>query len=522
MTKKHLLLSLLSALLYVLATPPVALSLLGWVCLAPLIAAAVEAGTSRLAFKYGFIAGLAASLGLYYWLVFTMHTFGGLAYPLSFLLFLLLAAFLALYWAFFACFAHLFYKKGYWLSLLLPLLWVAMEYLRGWLFTGFPWALLGYTQHGSPYVIQLAEFVGVYGVSALLVLVSVLVYRMWLGFRSSGRFPLKEMVIILLLVTADVGYGFFKVGSFEPKGRPLKVALVQGNISQGQKWQEGFQSETLDIYHRLSEEALREAGRLDLIVWPETAAPFYFQEPGALTTKLLDLTAALDSPLLFGSPAYRMRGRGFTYLNSAYLIAPSGSGAVKTLGRYDKLHLVPFGEYVPLKSVLFFVSKLTEGVGDFSAGEGVKSLVVKTPSGDVALGPLICYEGIFPGLVRQFVKGGADVLVNITNDGWYGRTSAPYQHLSAVIFRAVENGVYLLRAANTGITAIVDPLGRVVKASDLFVEAQLNGEVYISGKKTVYTGFGDIFAITAFVISLLAIISCFYSKIGGKAKGVSK
>jgi apolipoprotein N-acyltransferase len=328
--------------------------------------------------------------------------------------------------------------------------------------------------------------------------------------------------VILLIVTANVGYGFFKISGFEPSGRALKVALVQGNISQDQKWQEGFQSETLDIYHRLSEEALAEAGHLDLIIWPETAAPFYFQQPGALRDKLLGTVESLDVPLLFGSPAYRMEEKGFAYLNSAYLVAPSAGGSVETLDRYDKLHLVPFGEYVPLKNILFFVSKLTEGVGDFSAGEGIKSLVVKTPSGDMALGPLICYEGIFPNLVRQFVKGGADVLVNITNDAWYGRSSAPYQHLSAVAFRAVENGVYLIRAANTGITAIVDPLGRVVKATDIFVEGQLSGEIYISGKKTVYTRFGDIFAIAASVISLFAIMSCYFRRVGDKLKGISR
>jgi len=522
MTKKYLFLSLSSALLYILATPPVDLSLLGWVCLAPLIAAAVGAGSSKVAFKYGLVSGLAASLGLYYWLVYTMSTFGGLPYAVSFFLFLLLAAFLALYWAFFAFFAHLFSKENYPLWLFLPLLWVGLEYLRGWLFTGFPWALLGYTQHESHNVIQVAEFTGVYGVSGLLVLVSVLFYKGWSGFKSSGRFPLKETIVILLLVTADAGYGFFKVNSFEPSGRALKVALVQGNISQDQKWQEGLQSETLDIYDRLSRAALAEAGRLDLIVWPETAVPFYFQQPGALRSRLLNSVESLDVPLLFGSPAYRMEGKGFTYLNSAFLLDTSGRGTTKALDRYDKLHLVPFGEYVPLKKLLFFVSKLTEGVGDFSAGEGVKSLVLKTQSGDVALGPLICYEGIFPNLVRQFVKGGADVLVNITNDAWYGRSSAPYQHLSAASFRAVENGIYLLRAANTGITAIVDPLGRVVKSTDLFAEGQLGGEVYISGKKTVYTRFGDIFAIAASVASVLAIISCFYNKIGPKAKGISR
>jgi apolipoprotein N-acyltransferase len=289
MNKRYLLLSIFSAALYILASPPIDVSFLGWVCLAPLIAVAVGAGSSRTAFIYGLVAGLAASLGLYYWLVYTMNTFGALPYPLSFLLFLLLAAFLALYWAVFAFFTHLFSKRNYPLWLFLPLLWVGLEYLRGWLFTGFPWALLGYTQHGSPYVIQISGLTGVYGVSALLVLVSALVHKGWSGFRPSGRFPLKETILILLIVTANVGYGFFKINGFEPSGKALKVALVQGNISQDQKWQEGFQSETLDIYHRLSEEALAEAGHLDLIIWPETAAPFYFQQPTLTAPILLHL-----------------------------------------------------------------------------------------------------------------------------------------------------------------------------------------------------------------------------------------
>lgn len=516
MTRKYFFFSLLSATLYILATPPVGLSMLGWFCLSPLIAAAVGAGSSRAAFKYGMIAGLAASLGLYYWLVYTMNTFGGLAYPLGFLIFLLLALFLALYWAFFACLAHVFYRKGYSLYLMLPLLWAALEYLRGWLFTGFPWALLGYTQHANPYLIQISSITGVYGVSALLVLMSVLVYVGLSKFIKSGSLPVKEIVVIFLVLLLNTAYGALKVESFAPSGRALKVALIQGNISQEQKWQAGYQTETLDIYERLSREALAEAGGLDLIVWPETSVPFYFQQKGFLRERLIGSLRSIDVPLLFGSPAYKANGKGFTYLNSAYLFDPSG----KSTERYDKLHLVPFGEYVPLKNLLFFVSKLTEGVGDFSAGEGVKSLVVQADSGKAALGPLICYEGIFPDLVRQFVKGGADVLVNITNDAWYGRSSAPYQHLSAVSFRAVENGVYLLRSANTGISAIVDPVGRIVKKSDIFVGARLTGEVFISDKKTIYTRFGDVFAIAASVVSLLAVILCIYNGLRRKAEVV--
>jgi len=215
-----------------------------------------------------------------------------------------------------------------------------------------------------------------------------------------------------------------------------------------------------------------------------------------------------STAILFGSPAYAMEGEKISYLNSAFLIAPDNSGSIGTLGRYDKHHLVPFGEYVPMKRLLFFVNKITEGIGDFSPGEGVKSLdmrVGNTLRELVSFSPLICYEGIFPDQVRRFVKGGGDVLVNVTNDAWYGRSSAPYQHLSAAVFRAAENGVYMLRAANSGISAIIDPVGRIKASTALFDETFLTGHIYLQNEKTIYSRRGDLFAIFMSIVTVTSI-----------------
>lgn len=262
------------------------------------------------------------------------------------------------------------------------------------------------------------------------------------------------------------------------------------------------------------------AEEVDLIVWPETAAPFYFQQSGPLRNELLDLTIELESTLLFGSPGYKLNGKKVSYLNSAFLAGSAGRGEAKTLGRYDKLHLVPFGEYVPLGKLLFFVSKITEGIGDFSPGKGVMTLDPPewlTGGAPVRFGPLICYEGIFPDLVRQFVDKGANVLVNITNDAWYGRTSAPYQHLAAALFRSVENGVFMLRAANTGISAIIDPLGRVEKSKPLFERGYIAGTVGLPEGGTFYTRYGDLFAWFASLFSILIIV--YSGMVKGKKSG---
>ena len=219
-----------------------------------------------------------------------------------------------------------------------------------------------------------------------------------------------------------------------------------------------------------------------------------------MQSEILDVARISGDWLLFGSPSYQKDCDGdagcVSFLNSAFLLSPQGS----IVGRYDKVHLVPYGEYVPLRKMFPFISKLVVGVGDFRSGEGYNPLTMDGHK----LGVLICYEGIFPEASRAYKRMGADLLVNITNDAWFGRTSAPYQHLSMTVFRAVENRLYIARSANTGISAIIDPTGRIVAQTELFERTALRNTIRFINNKTFYSVYGDVFVL----ISMAALVCC--------------
>ncbi|MEA3362719.1 MAG: apolipoprotein N-acyltransferase, partial [Thermodesulfobacteriota bacterium] len=250
---------------------------------------------------------------------------------------------------------------------------------------------------------------------------------------------------------------------------------------------------------KLSIQALQ--NRPDLVVWPEAATPFFLQDQSELALQVKQLPQQLNASLLVGSPAYRQLSSGeYQYYNSAYLYSSTG----ETLGRSDKIHLVPFGEYVPLGSLLSFINKLVVGVGDFSPGE-----VQPLPLNGQHLGVLICYEAIFPQLAREYVRQGSDLLINITNDAWFGRSSAPYQHLAMTRFRAIENRIWIARAANSGISALISPAGNVALAGPIFEPLQMSGLVGLGAETTFYTRFGDIFAYICLGISGVFLIIIF-------------
>ncbi len=282
------------------------------------------------------------------------------------------------------------------------------------------------------------------------------------------------------------------------------MALIQGNIRQDVKWEPHFQEETLKIYSNLTLQV--KVSRPDLIIWPETATPFFFQNTSPLQGRILELAHQMQAPLLFGAPAFDRRGSRIHYFNSAFLISPEK----KILGRYDKIHLVPFGEYAPFSGILGFTRDIIGAIGDFTSGQEIRNLSL--PWGN--FGVLICYEAIFPDLTRQFVDQGARFLVNITNDAWFGKTSAPYQHLSMVTLRAVENRVPIARAANTGISALIDSSGRVVRSTDLFTREVLFGKIDVNLNKssTFYTQWGDLFSYCCLGITALLVIFVFFKK----------
>ncbi|MFQ5428060.1 MAG: apolipoprotein N-acyltransferase [Thermodesulfobacteriota bacterium] len=500
--KVRLLAAISSGLLLIITFAPFGLWPLAFMAVVPLLLA-IDGLKARQSFLLGFISGLVFFIGTVYWVVHSMYFYGGLGLTESLPVMLLLAAYLALFFALFALFARFSPALASGRLLFLPGLWVTMEYLRGHLFTGFPWVLAGYSQAHNLILIQVADITGVWGLSFMVLFVNALIYILIVSYSRGRSFPVMAMAIALSLTIAVSLYGVFRIKQVDAvvKSRPtVRAAVAQGNIDQAVKWDKSHQGSTLRIYRGLT--SMARAAGAEFVVWPETAVPFYLEKNAAGKREVMDIAVSKKVTLLTGSPAfdYNKKTGDPRYYNSAYVVSDEG----RITGRYDKVHLVPYGEYVPLKSYMPFIMKLTEGVGDFVPGPGPVPLDI----GGFKAGLLICYEAIFPALARISVRDGAGLLVNITNDGWFGKTSAPYQHLDMTLLRAVENRVYLLRAANTGISAVIDPVGRLVKRTKLFREDMLAYDVSISDgeQKTFYTAYGDVFAYVAMIFAGLVVL----------------
>jgi apolipoprotein N-acyltransferase len=499
MSTKNILYSILSGILLTASFPPGKLDWMVWFALVPLFISLRKKSPSQ-AFKLGLIAGLTHYLTLVYWIIVALKNYGGLNFLISSGVLLLLCIYLSLYPAFFS---YLFsYIKGYrFAAFVMASIWVGMEYIRAKILTGFPWCLLGHTQFEHINLIQIADLVGVYGLSFLIVLSNITIYTLFLDRTSDKRGFLKwELPAIVLMVLFTVAYGHYRLTgdkTREKNPQSMKVAIIQGNIDQSIKWKPAFQEKTVDIYRRLTR--LTSGFKPDLVVWPETSVPFFFQDNIKFSPKVFEITKESGADLIFGSPAYRRDGTGTRFYNRAYLLSPDG----ELSGYYDKVHLVPFGEYVPLKRFLPFVRRLVPAAGDFASGEKLEPL--RRPP--LSAGILICFEVIFPKLARAQTREGAKILVNMTNDAWFGMTSAPYQHLAMAVFRAVENRRPLIRAANTGFSAFIGPQGKIITQSGLFREEALRQEVNLGDSSlTLYTRYGDVFAFSLLIIGLMKIL----------------
>jgi apolipoprotein N-acyltransferase len=500
------------------------LGLLAWVALIPLHIALAGVSRRRQAFWLGWLAGIICSTGIMSWVVTAMHTYGKVPLVFSYGIMLLLTAYLGLYVGIYSAgvvwFRMLMPRYGLFAA---PCLWVTLELLRTYVLSGLPWSLLGYSQYRQLDVIQIADHLGVYGVSFLIVLSNVALAELYLwlmplfrGFRPA-RLPWELVTTAAMLVGLSWAYSTSLIASetMERSKATLQVGVVQPNIDQAVKWDQAFREETLRRYDRLTESF---GYGVDLVVWPEAATPFIYEREPVYQLQLVAMANRASAPLLFGSPAVRFdQERKPFLLNSAYLLSPDG----ELLGRYDKQHLVPFGEYIPLKSsLLFFLEKMVEGIGDFQAGPGptILSFQLKesdgaAPARRVKFGVVICYEVIFPDLVRRIAGSGAEFLVTITNDAWFGDSSAPAQHFSMVVFRSVENHLAFARAANTGISGFIDPFGRIIVASPTFTQTALQAEIPVRQTKTFYSRHGDVFAYGCMLISLLF---CLYGIFGTK------
>ncbi len=468
---------------------------MAWLALAPLIMAlAREPGMrSRRAFLLGLVCGAGYFGGTVYWTPAVVRTFGGLHPIVAVAVGGLLVAYLALFPALFAVIlSRLVAAGGHRSVCAVPVLWAATELLRRHLLGGFPWVLLGSSQATVLPILQTASLAGVYGLSALVSMGSAAAVLLVVG-RGWLRWAMPVGTAALTGILWIWGAARVADGSLVTTGDAMRVALVQGNIRQEEKWNRTSAPAILSTYLRLTQQAARDGARL--VVWPESSTPFFFEYDAAGNAAIRMTVRESGIHLLFGSDQYEA-GPPARYFNSAFLLRPDGT----TVASYKKMHLVPFGEYVPLKRLLFFAGPLVEAVSDFSPGEDPMVM----PIGTHRLSTAICYEVVYPDLIAAFTGRGSQLLTTITNDAWYGDSSAPYQHFWQAAVRAVEQGRYLVRAANTGISGIVDPYGRVVASSGIFEQVVVGGDIRFLTGTTVYGQTGDAFAYACALATVLA------------------
>jgi apolipoprotein N-acyltransferase len=527
------LLVIFSSLLQVLIFPLPGVYIFSWVAFAPLIVALLRArpvgaleidGSLNLepakplqAFLLSYVSGILWYAGTCYWIYDTMHQYGGLSAPLALLALFLFCLYLGLYHGVFGLLLSLAAGPGRDIRIVLaatPFLWVAVELART-LVTGFPWNLLGTAQVDNISLSRITTWTGVYGVSFEIMLVNVAV---------AAAFLVPKRKRSTLLIASFVAAAVLQAGRLvDAPAVPADRAalLVQENIPVDATWTRDNFQRTLRELADLSVKADSNAasasktGNPDLIVWPESPAPFFtsdplFREPVSQMAR--DAHSWVVTGAIGNVPAMHSRTAASEVFNSAALISPTGDWTA----RYDKIHLVPFGEYLPFPKLFAFAGGLTKEVGEFHTGTSRAPL----QAGDINLGVFICYESVFPGEVREFADHGAQVLVNLSNDGWYGDSGAYAQHLNQTRMRAIENARWILSATNTGVTASIDPYGRSVARLPRKVRGTLVAPYALTSVTTFYTRHGDWFAWLCAIISAGALLTRFglHTKAGKKAE----
>ena len=518
---------LASSVLLILSFPRPGMGILSLIALVPLFMGLSDIGKRR-AFLAGWGAGTAWFFVSYNWVSHSLTAYGSIPLPLAEGVILLMAGIHGLYVALFSMLVavvvggngkgvRVYGSKGVnsrepsptppyphtpILSLSTPLLshpltpilvlpsaWVLLEVMRSWIPAPFPWLLMGSATWKIPFLRSLYGVAGVYGVSYWIVLVNVLIWTMF-RVRRGGRNRTGMLLIVVLLLPL-----ILYPTLIQSTGQRMRVGVVQGNFQQELKWEEGLREETLRTYLSLTDTAVQKGAQL--VVWPETAVPSFYQAEPELIERLRQFASDRDIHLIFGSPGYEIAGREILLYNRVYHLPPDGSEEF-----YDKIMLVPFGEYVPLAGLLPFVDRMVPGEGEFARGTWGGPFKTPVPSG-----ALICYEISIPSLGRREVRDGSLMLINVTNDAWFGRSWGPYQHLAVSAVRAMENRVPILRAANTGISAIIDSSGRIVKSIPLEERGVVVTDIDTERGQTFYTRYGDwIVILSAAVISVYILV----------------
>ena len=512
------LLPAISGLVLSAAFPRASHGWLAWIAWLPLIFFVARTGSRRNAFMGGWFTGVIESFILLWWMPDVMANYGGMPSFLSWAAYTLLIAVLACYPAVVCAFTrHLMFRRGEICLLLFPFVWIVMELAASVTpFGGFPWLLAGYTQTRFIPVIQISDITGIYGVSFILICVNTALA--WFfhsetpqrgisskqGFirRFLARENFMPLVSAAALVACVLVYGYIAVKRWEKIDAPYQAALLQGNLSVDDAYD--------TLYEKFEKGYVRMADTLapnsaDILILPESSAPKLFQGDESYRRAMEKLAQRYPLGLVLSNINYKERQDGtWEHFNSAFFLAGDGSLA----GVYDKIHLVPFGEYIPYKKLLFFAETVSKEMGGFNEGDELRIL----PLGGRPANAVICFEAVFPDLVRRFSARGSQVIVNLTNDGWYGISSAPYHHLEVARARAVENRRFFLRAANTGFSAVIEPTGRIASQTGLGEEAICLGRFGFIEEKTFYSRFGNVFAWLCVIISLSAGIWSMGSK----------
>ena len=483
----------LAVLLLYLASPGPGLSLLAWLALVPLLHFC-RLSRPRQALLMGQAAFTLYYLLTIYWVVISMEQHGGMSRLASWPALLLLVSYMAIYPALF-CLLVSRLSLGPRLIWLPAFYWLLLDTARGYLFSGFPWMDLAYSQYDQLLLIQCVDLGGHHLLSFVMVVANSLIYLALSQRQLLWQRPASGLSA-LLLVLALLPYGFFRLAQVKTQAslaEHAKTTIIQANIDQDVKWLASERENSINQHILLTNQA-RQQQASELLIWPETALPI-FPSFDPLMPQVLARTVQHGGYNLFtGAPYVIPTASDYDIFNSAQLFSPDQRAA-----SYFKRHLVPFGEYIPLRSILPLPGPLVHTSKDFSAGTSAAPL----SHGKLHIGALICVEAIYPALARCSVQQGANLLANITNDAWFGRSSAPKQHLAMTIFRAVENRRSLARAANTGISAFILPSGEVEQKSKLFCKAYLNSELPLLKKQSIFTSFGYFFP---FIISIVALI----------------
>lgn len=486
MPKKSYIFALVSAVLFSLSFPPFPSGFLAYFSLVFLFFA-LERSKDGHAFKLGYIWGLVTNSLLLFWI--------GYAAPIAILG--AVGAVLAL--SFYSALLFVLYnqiQKTLKSSAIffIPFLWGGMEYLRSLGEIGFPWLNLAYTQTYYLELIQYASLTGVWGVSFWVVWLNVFLFLAIKNFQNLKRASVWVCAFLAFLILPYI-YGRSVIPD-PGKGEGIKIALLQGNIPPDVKWHPDSLDHNFEVYSEMSREAASK--EVDLIVWPETASPCYLTHEPLYFNWVQSLVESLDTHLLMGSNEYEILGhQKYVYYNSALFFQPGTTFPEK----YFKMQLVPFSERVPFRDKVHIMDRIELGTADFSPGR--EFVIFDHPRGRFAT--LICFEIVFPDLVRQFVRRGAQFLVTITNDAWFGKTHGPFQHARIAIFRAIENRISIARCANTGVSMFVDPYGRTSDSTPIFVRKNVAGEISMRKEKTFYTVNGDWFALGCSLLSLVVL-----------------